>query len=64
MRKTCARCEKRRSQVTAATKQDIQKAFMLLGKYVREEQYKYMPAPDVFDDVCRRVVEELENNNV
>jgi hypothetical protein len=50
--------------VTAATKQDIQKAFMLLGKYVREEQYKYMPAPDVFDDVCRRVVEELENNNV
>ena len=50
--------------MTAATKQDIQKAFMLFSKYVRDEKYKHMNHPDVFEDICRRIVEELENNNV
>ena len=49
--------------MTIATKQDIQKAFMLFSKYVHDEKYKFMSHPDVFDDICRRIVEELENNN-
>ena len=49
--------------MTTATKQDIQKAFMLFAKYAREEQYKYQSHPDVFEDICRRIVKELENNN-
>lgn len=62
MKKTCARCEKRQ-RVTKATKQDIQKAFMLFAKYVHDPQYKHMSHPDVFEDICRRIVDELENNS-
>lgn len=50
--------------MTTATKQDIQKAFMLFAKYVSDPKYSGMFPKDVFEDVCRRVVEELENNNV
>ena len=50
--------------MTAATKQDIQKAFMLFAKYVHEPHYKHMTHPEVFEDICRRIVKELENNNV
>lgn len=49
--------------MTTATKQDIIKAFMLFGKYVNDPKYKGMQHPDVFEDICRRVVKQLENNN-
>lgn len=50
--------------MTAATKQDIVKAFMLFAKYVKDPKYKGMQEVDVWDDIARRIVKELENNNV
>ena len=50
--------------MTAATKQDIQKAFMLFAKYTNDPKYANMLPKDVFQDICRRIVEELENKNV
>ena len=49
--------------MTAATKQDIQKAFMLFAKYVDDPKYVNMLPKDVFGDICHRIVEELENNS-
>lgn len=50
--------------MTAATKQDIIKAFMLFRKYTQDPKYRGMNELAVWDDICRRVVKELENNNV
>ena len=49
--------------MTTATKQDIIKAFMLMNKYLHDPKYIGMKEVDVWDDVTRRVVKQLENNN-
>lgn len=49
--------------MTTATKQDIVKAFMLMSKYASDPKYAGWMPSDVYEDICRRVVKQLENNN-